>query len=176
MDQSNSPQVLPFARLVRTTHDKDGTSVFASDEQVTPFAPFGPKATHFAVFDTRQSVPVNNTDPIPSFENTLPRCPPGGALFGITEIPPGGVAPMHRTTSLDYAIVMSGEIVLGLDGGEQKTIRAGEFLVQQGVSHQWINNSQQVCRMAWAMIGAEKVLSKDGQPFEQTAFKIPPPS
>src|SRR6266566_2035535 len=44
---------LPHARLVRTAHSDDGSSVFASDELVTPFFPFGPRATSFSVFDSK---------------------------------------------------------------------------------------------------------------------------
>ncbi|RSL80224.1 hypothetical protein CEP51_006742 [Fusarium floridanum] len=158
-------------RLVRTTHTEDGTSVFASDTQITPYAPFGPQASVFSIFDTRQSVPVNNTDSIPSFSDTLPRCPPTGAIFCMTQIQPGGRAPMHRTQSLDYLVVMSGEIVLVLDGGEEKTVREGELVVQQGTNHQWINRGDVPCKIICVMMGAEKVALKDGTIFEETVFK-----
>ena len=69
---------------------------------------------------------------------------------------------MHRTQSLDYCAVMSGEIVLVLDGGEEKTIRAGEYVVQRGANHAWANRSQEVCRIMVVMIGAEKILREDG--------------
>ncbi|KAL2689893.1 hypothetical protein Neosp_003956 [[Neocosmospora] mangrovei] len=158
-------------RVVRTTHAEDGTSVFASDTQSTPYAPFGPQASVFNIFDTRQSIPANNTDEIPSFADTLPRCPPKGAIFCMTQIQPGGSAPMHRTQSLDYLIVMSGEIVLVLDSGEEKTVRAGELIVQQGVNHQWINRGDAPCKIVCVMLGAEKVALKDGTTFEETVFK-----
>jgi len=53
-------------------------------------------------------------------------------MFCTTDIPPHYQAPMHRTLSLDYCAVISGEVVLRLDGGEEKTVRAGEFVVQRG--------------------------------------------
>ncbi|KAM5346500.1 hypothetical protein ACJ41O_009505 [Fusarium nematophilum] len=158
-------------RLVRTAHTEDGTSVFASDSLLTPFTPFGPQHSSFTIFDSRQSVPVNNTDAIPSFSDTLPRCPPEGAIFCMTQIQPGGSAPMHRTVSLDYCVVMSGEIVLALDGGEEKTVRRGEVIVQQGVNHRWVNRGDVPCQMVFVMIGAEKIVMKDGAVLEETAFK-----
>lgn len=173
MAQDNPKQYerLPHPRLVRTTHTEDGTSVFASDDQVTPFYPFGPQSGAFTIFDARNSIPINNTDPIPSFAGTVPRCPPGGVVFVFTDIPPGGIAPMHRTLSLDYAIVLNGEIVLKLDGGEEKTIKAGEVIVQQGVNHQWLNQGDVVCRIAFVMCGSEKVVTKSGEVLEETVLK-----
>jgi quercetin dioxygenase-like cupin family protein len=78
---------------------------------------------------------------------------------------------MHRTQSLDYAAVMSGEIVLRLDGGEEKTVKAGEYIVQRGVNHEWINRSSEVCRMLFVMIGAEKIVLDDGRVLEETVIR-----
>jgi quercetin dioxygenase-like cupin family protein len=161
---------LPAPRLVVTTHTKEGTSVFASDEQIAPFQPFGPNGSSFARFHSRLSVPVGNMSMPPDLSNTLPRCPPNGVMFCTTDIPPKGAAPMHRTLSLDYAAVISGEIVLLLDGGEEKTIRAGEYIVQRGVNHSWINRSEAVCRIMCVMVGAEKIVLEDGTELGETVF------
>jgi quercetin dioxygenase-like cupin family protein len=91
-------------------------------------------------------------------------------MFCTTDIPPKGAAPMHRTLSLDYAAVISGEIVLLLDGGEEKTIRAGEYIVQRGVNHSWINRSEAVCRIMCVMVGAEKIVLEDGTELGETVF------
>ncbi|KAF4975804.1 hypothetical protein FZEAL_7464 [Fusarium zealandicum] len=168
---NETSQTTSLSRLVRTTRAQDGTSVFASDTHVTPFTPFGPQGSGFAVFDTRQSVPVNNTDEVPSFEKTLPRCPPQGAIFCMSVIKPGDSSPMHRTQSLDYGVVMSGEIVLALDGGEEKTVRQGEITVQQGVNHRWINRGDVPCQVLFVMLGADKIVLDDGTALEETVFK-----
>jgi quercetin dioxygenase-like cupin family protein len=78
---------------------------------------------------------------------------------------------MHRTLSLDYIAVISGEIVLRLDGGEEKTVRAGEFIVQRGVNHEWINRSKDVCRIVVVMVASEKIVLGDGTVLEETVFK-----
>jgi quercetin dioxygenase-like cupin family protein len=162
---------LPPPRMVVTSHTKTGQSVFESDEKIAPFYPFGPQATGFARFHSRLVVPVNNTaSPPPEIAQTLPKCPPRGLLFCTTDFPPNYSAPMHRTLTLDYAIVMSGEITLKLDGGEEKIVRAGEVIVQKGVNHQWINHSDQVCRMMCVMIASEKVVLEDGTVMEETIF------
>ena len=68
---------------------------------------------------------------------------------------------MHRTESLDHCIVLNGEIALLLDGGEEKTIRAGEFIIQQGTNHQWFNKAAEVCRIGFVMLGAEKIATDE---------------
>ena len=78
---------------------------------------------------------------------------------------------MHRTVSLDYGVVISGEIVLRLDGGEEKTLRAGEFVVGRGVNHEWINRSEEVCRMAVVMVASEKIVLGDGTVLDETVIK-----
>jgi quercetin dioxygenase-like cupin family protein len=93
-------------------------------------------------------------------------------VFCTTDIPPNGVVPMHRTISLDYGAVISGEIVLKLDGGEEKTLRAGDFIVQRGVNHQWINRSNGVCRILAVMVASEKIVL-NGETLEETVFKKP---
>ncbi|MCJ1243027.1 hypothetical protein MMC30_000223 [Trapelia coarctata] len=92
-------------------------------------------------------------------------------MFCTTDIPPGASSPMHRTLSLDYGAVISGEIVLRLDGGEEKVVRAGEFMVQRGMNHEWINRSESVCRIVCVMVGAEKIVLRDGRGLEETVFK-----
>jgi quercetin dioxygenase-like cupin family protein len=162
---------LPAPRLVVTTHTKDGTSVFESDAQVTTFAPFGPQGSSFGRFHSRLSVPASNTTSPPALPNAIPRCPPEGVLFCTTDIPPNYTVPMHRTISLDYCAVMSGEIVLRLDGDEEKTVKAGEFIVQRGVNHQWINRTNEVCRIVFVMVGTQKIVLEDGTALEETVFK-----
>ncbi|KAK6971728.1 cupin-2 domain-containing protein [Favolaschia claudopus] len=167
---SSQTTQLPDARLVVTGHTPTGTSIFTSDSILPPFAPFGLESSHFTTFHASPTVPASNTAPYPTLDAVLPRCPPTGVLFCITDIQPGGSAPMHRTQSIDYAVVLSGEIVLALDGGEEKTVKAGEFMVQRGVNHAWHNRTEEVCRIACVMAGTEKIVLEDGKVLEQTVF------
>lgn len=77
---------------------------------------------------------------------------------------------MHRTLTLDYGIVISGEIVCKLDSGEEKIIKAGEYIVQRGVNHAWINRGTEVCRVAAIMIGSDKIVLGDGTALEATVL------
>ena len=58
---------------------------------------------------------------------------------------------MHRTETIDYGIVLEGELVLILDRGET-TIRAGDIVVQRGTNHAWANRSGRNCRIAFILI------------------------
>jgi glyoxylate utilization-related uncharacterized protein len=159
-------------RVVRTTHKEDGTSIIAADEIREPHRPFGPTATGFTVLDARSSVPITNTDSYGDYAASLPRCPPAGVTFSIVDLPGNGYSsPVHRTLTTDYGVVLSGEIVLELDGGEEKTIHAGEFIIQQGTNHKWTNRTSEPCRIMWVMVGANTVTLADGTKLEETVFK-----
>ncbi len=111
--------------------------------------------------------------------------PAGGSVFRVVQFPPdkdwaakaaamGGSVPidetaksaskggevrhahMHRTRSLDYAIVLSGEIWAIMDVGETKLV-AGDMLVQRGTNHAWANRSSEPCIVAFALIDAKPV-------------------
>jgi mannose-6-phosphate isomerase-like protein (cupin superfamily) len=58
---------------------------------------------------------------------------------------------MHRTETVDYGIVLEGEITLIMDEGET-TVRAGDIVVQRGTNHGWANRSEQNCRIAFILI------------------------
>jgi mannose-6-phosphate isomerase-like protein (cupin superfamily) len=62
-------------------------------------------------------------------------------------------AMMHRTATIDYGIVLEGEITLVVDSGEVD-LKAGDVVVQRGANHAWSNRSDKVCRMAFIMIDA----------------------
>ena len=68
---------------------------------------------------------------------------------------------MHRTASVDYAIVMSGEIDMLMDVGEVH-LKTGDIVVQQGTNHAWVNNSQSMCRIAFVLIDGIDPLSYKG--------------
>lgn len=61
---------------------------------------------------------------------------------------------MHRTETVDYGIVLEGEITLVLDQDE-RTIQAGDIVIQSGTNHAWANRSGKVCRMAFILIDGQ---------------------
>ncbi|RAJ08356.1 Cupin domain-containing protein [Chitinophaga skermanii] len=61
---------------------------------------------------------------------------------------------MHRTQTLDYGIVLAGEITLVLDRTES-IIKAGDIVIQCGTNHAWANRSGKICRMAFILIAGQ---------------------
>jgi quercetin dioxygenase-like cupin family protein len=64
---------------------------------------------------------------------------------------------MHRTNSVDYGILLEGELDMEVDGGETVHLRSGDVVVQRGTNHAWINNSDRPAKMAWILIDADPV-------------------
>ena len=72
-----------------------------------------------------------------------------GAGHALADDPPHPL--MHRTETVDYGIVLEGELVLILDAGET-VVRSGDVVVQRGTSHAWANRSQANARIAFVLI------------------------
>ena len=75
------------------------------------------------------------------------------------EAPKKGLPPrhpmMHRTRTLDYAIILSGEIDMLLDDSEVH-LKAGDVLVQQATNHAWVNRSGKPCRVAFILMDSQE--------------------
>jgi mannose-6-phosphate isomerase-like protein (cupin superfamily) len=128
---------------------------------------------------TEQS-PADNSDGADSAERDIGVAPPPrGSIFRVVDFPPavesGAVdnaamlremglagathadprhATMHRTRSIDYAVVISGEIDMLLDDSEIH-LRTGDVLVQRGTNHAWVNRGKESCRIAFVLIDAD---------------------
>ena len=63
---------------------------------------------------------------------------------------------MHTTDTIDYGIVMSGEVWLELDDGAEVHLRPGDCVVQNGTRHAWRNKGSETCIMAFVMVGARR--------------------
>ena len=165
-----------LGRRVVTGHDANGKSVVLSD---------GPPPQHHAM--TGEAIGADfiemwsTPDPVPSLtsepaaepnERPFTIMPPTGHLMRIIDIYPasmgGQKTVMHRTRTLDYAMVISGEIVLHLSDGEV-VLGPGEVVVQRGTDHAWENRSEAVTRMAFFHVDATfsgELLAKLPQPLE----------
>ena len=80
--------------------------------------------------------------------------PPNGTRFTVNDIPPGRIGPMHRTETIDYVIVLSGELEMQMDDSTVK-LKAGDVLVQRGTHHAWINRGSEPARIAFILIDAK---------------------
>ncbi len=137
-------------RRVVTGHDERGVSVFASDGPV-PVVRTAPDGALFYEIWGTDAAPIGADAPDPTVGALSVPPSPNGTKIRINEFPPGVVSPMHRTQSVDYGIVLSGEVVLVLDDGET-VLRAGDVVVQRGTNHRWENRSADTARMAFVLV------------------------
>ena len=79
---------------------------------------------------------------------------PDGTVFRLVEYQPGVAPRNHRTATIDYAIVVSGEIEMDLDG-TRVTLKQGDTLVQQNTIHDWINRGARPCVIAFVLVPAK---------------------
>jgi quercetin dioxygenase-like cupin family protein len=63
---------------------------------------------------------------------------------------------MHTTDTIDYDIVLEGEITLELDDGESRALKTGDIVVQHGTRHAWRNQSQKPATLMFVLIGADR--------------------
>jgi hypothetical protein len=164
------------ARRVVTGHDAQGKSIKLSDgipPQDHPMQGEAVGADFIEIWNTPEPVPTLTSKP--DGEPTarpFAIMPATGHLMRIIEIYPprmgGHRTVMHRTRTLDYAVVIEGEVVLVLDDGET-TLGPGSVMVQRGTDHAWENRSDRVTRMAFFHIAAvfgDELLAKLPQPLE----------
>lgn len=145
-------------RRVVTGHAADGKAVIAFDETLAANAP-RPGHQVCAVWGNA-TVPADNGDPRDGAVIAAAARLPGGATFRIIQHAPGAESRMHRTQTLDYVVVISGEIVLEVDDGVETTLRAGDLLVQRGTIHRWSNRGDQPCTMAFVLMDARPIESE----------------
>jgi quercetin dioxygenase-like cupin family protein len=140
-------------RRVVTGHDEHGMSVFLEDGRppVVRTAPDG--ALFYEIWGTSSSpAPVSASEPDPTKRSLTVPPEPGGTKIRVNEFPPGVVSPTHRTQSVDYGIVLDGEVVLVLENNSEAVLRAGDVVVQRGTVHRWENRTNRTARMVFVLV------------------------
>ena len=142
-------------RRVITGHDASGRAIVKIDEVSNNLFTGRPGATACNVWTT-EGFPVNNDgeadESLRKVGTTLKR----GTIFRIIEFAPGLAARNHRTDSIDYIVVISGEIDMELDDSLVH-LQAGDVMVQRGTIHNWINRGTAPCVLAVVLIDAKSV-------------------
>ena len=149
-------------RRVVTSHDDKGKAVVAIDEVSRDVVSFRPGATIANIWSTA-GFPVDNDALKDTAKEITGTTRAGGTVFRVIEYAPGVAPRNHRTDSIDYAVVLSGEIDMELDD-QVVSLRAGDVLVQRGTIHNWINRGTEPCRIAFVLIDAKSV-EHDGKPL-----------
>ena len=154
----------PVRRVV-TGHDARGRAVIFADDSVVPAGSPGPDAAVVRVWTT-STLPADNNDPVDGHERVLALHGDGGSAIRVVDMPPGFVSPMHRTGSIDYIIILSGQLELELDDGVSTLVGPGDIVVQRGTIHRWRNPSaNEACRGVMVLTEA-RGYELDGVPLE----------
>jgi mannose-6-phosphate isomerase-like protein (cupin superfamily) len=170
----------PVRRVV-TGHDDGGKAVVVADG-AAPNVRARPGGIVSTLLWVTDETPADMSGRADRAERTIGiPPPPRGSIFRVVDFPPvgeqvksianadyvrsmgiepGAGAPArhpytHRTKSIDYAIVLAGEIDMLLDD-TQVHLRAGDVLIQQGTNHAWVNTGTETCRIAFVLIDADQ--------------------
>ena len=142
-------------RRVVTGHDQIGRAVVKIDE-ISKNQSSGRPGRSACVVWTTKSFPVDNTGNQDEGRRQVGTTLNNGTVFRVVEFSPGVSPRVHRTDSIDYAVVMSGEIDMELDDSVVH-LKAGDVLVQRGTIHNWINRGSEPCTIAFILIDAKPV-------------------
>jgi quercetin dioxygenase-like cupin family protein len=161
--RETGPMSLQLRRVV-TGHDAQGHAKVLIDEQVRNV--FSQRAGAFySVIWTNEGFPANNDGDADPSGKKIGTTIDNGAVFRVVSFGPGVAPRNHRTDSIDYAVVMSGEIDMALDDGVVVHLKAGDVLVQRGTIHNWINNGSVPCVIAFILVSAKPV-TVGGKPLK----------
>jgi quercetin dioxygenase-like cupin family protein len=145
---------LQFRRVV-TGHDATGRAIVQIDEVSKNLVSSRPGATSGVVWTT-EGFPVVNTGGEDQGSRKTGTTLDNGTVFRVLELAPGVSPRNHRTDSIDYAVVMSGEVDMELDDTTVH-LKAGDVLVQRGTIHNWVNRGTLPCVIAFVLIAAKAV-------------------
>jgi quercetin dioxygenase-like cupin family protein len=170
---------LPPVSRVITDHSNEGKAVFSSAIPEPIVWQELADGARFSLGYATNKFPAelsNETD-IKTYSHYLENLPgiaiPGGTVLRYVDMMPGATSPMHRTVSLDYGVVLEGEVELVLDSGEVRLLKRGYVVVQRGTNHAWRNASKtEWARMLYVLQDA-KPLEIGGTKLEEDVSTIP---
>jgi quercetin dioxygenase-like cupin family protein len=144
-----------MTRRIVTGHDAQGRSVILSDGPTPTVRELRDDgARFFDVWATGASpapvTPVEEGEPTGGESLIAP--PAGGSVVRVVELAPGGASPLHRTETVDYGILLEGELYMVLDSGAEVRLSPGDVVVQRGTDHAWQNRSKAPARMVFVLL------------------------
>ena len=141
-------------RRVVTGHDVTGKAVVKIDD-VGRNQSSGRENLTAQVIWTTDDLPVKfREDDVDTGARKIGTTVKNGSVFRLVEFRPGVEGRNHRTDSIDYAVVMSGEIDMEMDD-ELVHLKAGDVLVQRGTIHNWVNKGTEPCEIAFILISSD---------------------
>jgi hypothetical protein len=173
--------MVPTSRRFVTGHDASGKSVFILNDAPPVTRSLGAGGTRVTELWETRSTPADNSGCTDAVEQPFRLPPPAqGSMFRIVEYPPDATRigvlrgqgshddagegytrdfaharhpGFHKTSTIDYAIVLNGEIYALMDDGEE-LLHAGDVLVQRGTNHAWSNRTAETVHIAFVLIDA----------------------
>ena len=141
-------------RRVVTGHDTNGKAVVRIDDVGAHVARGRPNMSRQLIWTTND-LPVHFSED-GEYKGTreIGTTIKNGSVFRVIEFEPGVAPRNHRTDSIDYAVVMSGEIDMEMDDTVVH-LKAGDVLVQRGTIHNWVNNGTGPCVIAFVLISSD---------------------
>ena len=149
-------------RRIVTGHNAAGKAVIKTDEQIAAVPRIGAGISGAEIWSTDQ-MPIDNSAAADAAQragfvkHTNYVGDGGGTAFRINEWAPGHARFTHRTETLDYAIVLSGEIDCELENGEGVHLKSGDVMIQRGTIHTWVNRGSVPAVTAFILIDAKPV-------------------
>jgi len=143
-------------RRIVTGHNESGDAVIIKDDAIT--GKVG-DAGEFVLAWTTDVFPSNNNDVFDGSRRDVRSVSPGGTALQFATINPGKSSSHHRTRSLDYAIILAGEIELELDHGITTRCTVGDVIIQRGTIHTWRNPTDQPTTIVFVLVDAMPVSS-----------------
>ncbi|KAF8168140.1 hypothetical protein B0H34DRAFT_47813 [Crassisporium funariophilum] len=170
---SNSTSfTLPPVRRIVTTHDAKGLALVQSDSELPSEEMKTVKGCRSAaIWVTEDSIPTkdNNKDEdggkrVIEDPTNFALVHPTGTNLRSTDLAPGAITAMHRTSSLDYNILVSGELILITEDGVEKHLKnPGDTVIQKGTMHAWRNPSPNWTRWVTVLIAADPAVVDGNQ-------------
>ena len=153
---------LPAINRYITDHNSEAKAVFSTHiEERLPWQEL-PDGARFCLGYATEKFPVqlSQQEDLQVYQLYLENKPgitiPGGTVLRLVDMMPGALSPMHRTVSLDYGVVLEGEVELVLDSGEVRLLKRGDVAIQRGTNHAWRNASDtQWARMLYVLQEAQ---------------------
>jgi quercetin dioxygenase-like cupin family protein len=139
-------------RRVVTGHDENGRAVVTIDELCKNKVSRRPGHESYVVWSTGE-FPSDVSGDADGGLRPINGIDPNGTVFRVIEFSPGVAPRNHRTESIDYACVLSGELDMEIDGAEVH-LKAGDVLVQRATIHNWINRGTEPCVIAFVLVAA----------------------
>ena len=141
-------------RRVVTANDANGKSVVWIDDVAGNIRAVRPKVSSVLLWTT-DTVPPDVTGSEDLGARQIERSPKrAGTVFRVLELEPGNTPDMHVTQTIDYAVVISGEVDMELDDDVMVHLKAGDMLVQRATVHNWLNRGIEPCVIAFILIDA----------------------